>query len=336
MQNDLTRLLVESTVRRTLKNIQESPERAIRNLVDLGVQFSSGRFQSRLMAQAQKMLQNQKSAYYALVKDAAASVDPEILTTFGVNLGYNSCTRGARLIREIEAEKKFNIPWALSLAVNAEKLAERPDFYPSVLRQGTALGIYTYLLFAEGEAEMLLPLLKGQPDCAFVLFLRGRQVDGAFLEKFRPVRNVMISVCSGEGMAEACRRLRGAGMLYAVHRQCAEQDREEILGGGWLRSILPARPAFGFLRADPSCTPRTRQEIYQYVTGVRDGQQYPLFLMDLRQDLLLIDRVISDGECLAGFEADGSLRTHEGVRREERCNLFCHPLEEILRSAAGI
>ena len=87
MQNDLTRLLVESTVRRTLKNIQESPERAIRNLVDLGVQFSSGRFQSRLMAQAQKMLQNQKSAYYALVKDAAASVDPEILTTFGVNLG---------------------------------------------------------------------------------------------------------------------------------------------------------------------------------------------------------------------------------------------------------
>ena len=42
MERDLTRTLVESTVRRTLKNIQESPERAIRNFIDLGLEFSNG------------------------------------------------------------------------------------------------------------------------------------------------------------------------------------------------------------------------------------------------------------------------------------------------------
>ena len=30
-------------------------------------------------------------------------------------------------------------------------------------------------------------------------------------------------------------------------------------------------------------------------------------------------------------DRDGSLRTHQGFRREEQGNIFHHPLEEILR-----
>ena len=101
-----------------------------------------------------------------------------------------------------------------------------------------------------------------------------------------------------------------------------------------LHSILPAHPAFAFLRADFSCTPQTQKEVYQYVNTVRDEQQVPQVVMDIKQDTLLIDRIISDGECLVGFGADGSLRTHEGCRREEQYNIFYHPLEEILQSAA--
>lgn len=69
MKKDMTGVLVESSIRRTLKSIQESPERATRNLIDLGLEFSNGRFQTRLFKQAQTMLQNQKSAYYDFVKN---------------------------------------------------------------------------------------------------------------------------------------------------------------------------------------------------------------------------------------------------------------------------
>lgn len=130
MKKDMTRVLVESAVRRTLKNISESPERATRNLIDLGLQFSSGRFQTRLLSQAQKMLQNQNSAYYELVKNIVATVDHSILTTFGVNLGYNSCTKGAQIIREIEEKNGYNIPWALNLVIDEQRLGTMPDFYP--------------------------------------------------------------------------------------------------------------------------------------------------------------------------------------------------------------
>lgn len=334
MKKDMTRVLVESTVRRTLKTIQDSPERATRNLVDLGLQFSNGRFQTRLLSQTQKMLQNTKSAYYDLVKNIVSAVDHDIITTFGVNLGYNSCTKGARLIREIEGEKGFNIPWALNLAVNEEKMEEEPDFYPSVLCQGKALGIYTYLLFISGYPEKVIPMIEKEPDCAFILFLRGHQISQSFIKKMKTVKNVMVSVYTNEDMQGACQKLRDAKLLYAVYHRYTEQDKENILSGNWLQSVLPVHPAFAFLRTDFSCASQTQDEVYQYVTAVRDEQQVPLIIMDIKKDTLMIDQVISDGECMVGFDVDGSLRTHEGFRRDEQYNIFHHPLEEILQMAS--
>lgn len=335
MKKDMNQMLVESTVRRTLKNIQESPEREIRNLVDLGLEFSKGRFQTRLMKTAQEMLHNQNSAYYTLVKDIAACVDPDIVTAFGVNLGYNGCTKGAEIIRKIEAQRHFNIPWSLSLVINEEKLEAEPDIYPSLLKQGVSLGIHTYLLFVTGHPEKVIPLLQGQPGCAFILFLHGHQISGAFLKKIKSVKNIMVSVYVNEDMTKACRELRDARMLYAVYQRYTEQDKARILSGEWLESVLPAHPAFAILQAAPSCSAETQNEIYDYITSVRDGQQYPVVFMDIKQDVLKIDRIISDGECLAGFNEDGTMRTHEGNRTDDACNIFCHPLEEILQTAMG-
>ena len=334
VKTDLTRVLVESTVRRTLKEMEGSPKRAVRNLVDLGLQFSSGRFQTRLLATDQRMLGNSKSAYYDLVRHVATHVDHEIITGFGVNLGYNSCTKGARLIRETEAQRGFNIPWALHLFINEEKLHAEPEFYPALLQESKSLGIYTYLLFAQGDLEDLFPLLEQEPDCAFVLFVQGEQVTDSFLEKLRHANHVMVSVKAGGKMLQACRRLQAQGRLYAVHDRYTEDNKGRVLSGQWLASVLPAQPVFAFLRRDLSCGPETRQEVYRYVTQVRDGQQYPLVCMEVEEDSLLIDQVISEGECLVGFGGDGSLRTHEGFRKEEKFNIFHHSLEEVLGIAS--
>ena len=75
MGKDITKILVETAVRRTVKNLKKSPEREARNLVDLGLQLSTGRFQKRLFMHAQTMLKNQNSAYYTLIKNTAMNVD---------------------------------------------------------------------------------------------------------------------------------------------------------------------------------------------------------------------------------------------------------------------
>lgn len=46
MENNMSRILIETTVRQTLKGIKENPKRSIRNLVDMALHFSQGRFQS--------------------------------------------------------------------------------------------------------------------------------------------------------------------------------------------------------------------------------------------------------------------------------------------------
>ena len=115
METTMSRLLIEATVRQTLKGLQEDPKRSVRNILDMALQFSRGRFQSRFFETARTMLENENSAYYTLVQDAAAHIETEHLVRFGMNLGYNSCTWGARRIRANEEKLGFNIPWAVTI-----------------------------------------------------------------------------------------------------------------------------------------------------------------------------------------------------------------------------
>lgn len=329
-KTDINRILIEATVRRTLNRLHESPERETRNLVDMGLNFSRGRFQKKILTTAQQMLQNTKSAYYALIKRAVSNVDQERLLTFGMNLGYDSYTKGAKTIREIEAERHFNIPWALNLVINEKKLLTEPDFYPALLEQGEALGIYTYLLSAK-KVSPLIPLLNSQPNCAFLLFLHGQQITNSLLKELEPIKNIMICVYADEDMPAACQKLREAKYLYAVYNQYVPKETKQILNGEWLEKVITCQPLFAFLLADSSCNEQTQKEIYSYILSVRDGQQYPLLFMDLKQDMLMIDQVISDDICLAGFDESGNLRTLKGLTQEKKHNIFYNRLEDILR-----
>ena len=108
MGNDISRILIETVVRKTLRDMKDSPERSTRNLVDMALHFSSGHFQREFFEMAQEMLQNEHSAYYSLIQDVVSSADTDQLVSFGPNLGYNSFVTGAKTIRDEEAREQFN------------------------------------------------------------------------------------------------------------------------------------------------------------------------------------------------------------------------------------
>lgn len=112
---EMNRSMAEAIVRRSLYGIQTDPKRTIRNLVDLGRETASGPLQQKFLGIAQQMLRQKDSPYYALVQDTVRRVDAERLMAFGMNLGWNSLTQGARTIRAEEARRGHNIPWALTL-----------------------------------------------------------------------------------------------------------------------------------------------------------------------------------------------------------------------------
>ena len=116
MQKDLSRRLIEATVRRALDRGIHAPDRATRNLVDMGLALTRGPVQRQLLTTVQRMLRKPDSAYYALARDALAHVDHERLLQFGVNLGYESCAKGAQRARGRAGRDP--VPWALDLSVD--------------------------------------------------------------------------------------------------------------------------------------------------------------------------------------------------------------------------
>ena len=95
-QIDLDRTIIEATVERALSEIRADPERTLRRLVDMGQGFANGPFQRHFFEAAQHMLENESSAYYQLLKRIVTEVNHEKLKTFGMNLGYNGCTKGVQ------------------------------------------------------------------------------------------------------------------------------------------------------------------------------------------------------------------------------------------------
>jgi len=90
VKKDINQMLIESVIRRTLKNISDSPKRGLRNVIDLALNFASGYFQNNFLKTVQSMLQNQQSAYYKVAKNAADFVNHDTLCHFG-KIGRASC-----------------------------------------------------------------------------------------------------------------------------------------------------------------------------------------------------------------------------------------------------
>ena len=60
------------------------------------------------------ILNNENSPITPLIADALKHMDKEKLLEFGLDLGYNSCTSGAHIIRKLKRTENINVPWLLS------------------------------------------------------------------------------------------------------------------------------------------------------------------------------------------------------------------------------
>ena len=91
-KRDLTRLLIENTVDRALRDMERDAHRSLRNLVDLALTFSKGTFERHFLTLCRSMLENETSPYYQLLDRALRTCDRQTLKTFGINVGYEACT----------------------------------------------------------------------------------------------------------------------------------------------------------------------------------------------------------------------------------------------------
>ncbi|MGI6334628.1 MAG: hypothetical protein ACOX1A_08610 [Saccharofermentanales bacterium] len=307
MKNRMSRILVETTVKKALQNIKQSPERGIRNLIDMALQFSDGRFQKDFFTLAQTMLQNENSAYYDLIRDAITHVDTEKLQTFGMNVGYNSCTVGAQRIRENEKALGCNIPWTISVQLDAKQLEKNQQKYDDLIFEGESLGIYTWMFFASDQPGKTFPIVTKHPDSAFCVFCEVKGVTRTFLEEAVMLKNLMLIIRCDENATDVCAELRANKLLYSVWYQYGQKDTETIINGDLFRNTQQLSPVFTVLLPEKECPTEIRHLIHVAVKQARCDQIYRTIAWDLQGDNYLVDTVISEDACSVYFNKDGDL-----------------------------
>lgn len=334
METTMSRLLIEATVRQTLKGLQEDPKRSVRNILDMALQFSRGRFQSRFFETARTMLENENSAYYTLVQDAAAHIETEHLVRFGMNLGYNSCTWGARRIRANEEKLGFNIPWAVLLRLEGPRCLDRLGRYHKVITEGESLGIHAWMLFAREMApQELLPLLAEHPDSAFFLFCPPGGVDAGFAEAADGVYNLMPVVYLDDDADDACGLLRARKLPYSVWLTYARAEAAGITDGELFATAQHLHPVFTALMPRGNCPPETCAAVSEAAVQARTAQCFATVPWELYTDTCRLDEIISDDACWALFDERGKLYLPGSLRQEGDATLFSGGLTEVLRQA---
>ena len=328
--------LVKTFVRQKLENLKNDPERSTRSLVDMALHFSTGRFQTYFFQVAQTMLENDQSSYYRLIQDVAAHIDTDRLVTFGMNLGYNGLTAGARVIRKERASSGLATPWAVALQVDAASYDADPSAYEDLIAQGEALGIYTWALFAPSQPEVLLPLIRSHGECAFFLFSTPAEITDDFLSAAAPLHNLMLSVEMQPGADRCCSRMRSRQMLYGVHYLSASVQPDAVEDGGILYDAGALHPLMTFfVPPAESMADAQKDALYAAVLSARCRQEFDTIPVDLWGDFHRVDTVICEDACAIIFRPDGSLVPSAKEAPHTPLNFHNTSLREILLRRSG-
>lgn len=333
---DLRRILCEATVDRALRDIQRDTKRSLRNLVDLGLNFTSGgRLFHSVLEAARDLLSDEQSAYFESIQTAIQTVDQDTIKTFGLNVGLEGCTRGARKIRELEDAGSFNIPWALTICAGDEAVGLADC--QRLVEQGTALGICVYLLMDRGmNVEALRQLASANPKCAFVVLSDRLCADEGDTAHLSDLHNTIFLVdADSPEKISSLRNLRSARCLYGLYRWYNEETADSVTDDDALDTYREGGPMAVCLIPRIGTSEDAERRVNARTTAVRKSRLYPYFSFELSGDLLGVDTAISGDGCAVTICSNGQISTlTKGLLAGSEFSIYHNSLEDLLRRAA--
>ena len=332
MKNNTSRIITETIVRRALKDIIDSPKRSTRNLVDMALNFSNGKFQQLFFQTVQTMLEDESSVYYDLIYDIVSHTDNERLITFGMNLGYNGCTVGYVNIRSLSETEQIHIPWQVTLHIDIEHYLLHQQDYDTVIVQGEELGIYNWQIFISFNPDAILSLVSRHPDSAFILFCEPDHITAEFLDDCAELTNLMLCIHYKEDASSLFSFMRDLGLLYSAYYTYCPEDLESITNGDLFYSILQEHPLFTALMAAPDCPISIQKQAYASIKHLRDSQCLQTVPWEITQDCILINEMISGESYTVTADSHGEISLHLPEYRHTDQNLFSHDFKTVFQN----
>lgn len=318
MAGNFTRYMIDKLVDRALHEMKQGSKRELRNIVELGLFHSRGGFQSEFFRMLHQMLIDQRSPYYDLALTAAANVAAPVLKKFGINLGYNAWTAGARCIREYQRRTGCGVPWAIVFDLTGA--ADQPltaEEISRVVSQAREMGVYSFFLLCGQDGERATwskQLLHSFPDCVFFLFVAPEKIDAAACAVFAAAGNAMpVIAYTRQGKAayqSAAALLRGKHCLYGAWLRYETADIQRLIDD--YAAAGPDLPPATFLLRGAACAEEDAAQVHALVEHTRLQPGYPTFLINFYQDIARVGSIISAEPRFLEIANDGGVRLQSG------------------------
>ncbi len=332
--NPISRALVDSTVDRTLKDIDQDPARSIRKITDLGRMMAKGRFMSEIYAIVQDLLRNDDSLYYPYIKTALRQTTTKHLKDFSISFGYSGLTFGARRIRELSEQKDYRIPWCLGLRINPTiKGTVNVSEIRSCIEQGMPLGIYIYFIRITGSnacLRELLNLFAAYPDCSFLLFLPDQVLAQDQITRMSQVTNTgYLLPAAGASLQGNLHALTAAKILCALYVQYDNRTAADWYSGRKTEGLLSYNKGTVILVSSDDCSRENSEKVAAYCRSLRIHPKYPLILFDLVGDILATNHIVSEDATYFELLENGDIRNENGILSDFRHTISLETLFSI-------
>ena len=224
------RIAVSKVTDVILKNLDKDREKEILKLVDVIEKYMDGEKLDVDFNNIRKKIEDKDSAINKYINKALDEIDPGVLKTIVLNLGFEAFLNGTKTIRKMREKYDCNVPWLILMdptsacnlhctgcwaAEYGNRLNLTYEEMDSVVTQGKELGTYLYM-FTGGEPLVrksdIIKLCEKHNDCAFLSFTNGTLVDEEFCQEMKRVGNLYLAI-SLEGF-EAVNDLRRGDGVY--------------------------------------------------------------------------------------------------------------------------
>lgn len=334
--NPITKAIIDSTVDRGIREIEEDPKRSLRKLTDMARMFNKGRFLDEILGMVQDLLRNDESPYYTTIENTLRNTSRQNIKDFGINFGYCGLTFGGKKIRDIEATVNYHIPWCLNLRIDPQ-IPETltVDEINNCIVQGQMMGIYIYTIRISGNCSCLRELcdvISSFHDCAFMLVMPDYLLRECDLAAIRQCTNTMflfpIDVATTEHNVSAMKKQKS---LYSVYAFYSNEDAADWISGSKVASLASLSPAFALLISDDTCSPRNCRRVAKFCRNERMHPEYPIVLFDAVSDSMQVYKTVSEDEKGLYLELleNGDIRTNNGVITDFRHTVSLRQLFEI-------
>ena len=230
MTHAAARLAFSKAIDVVLKDVDKNREEAIVKIVDLMQKYMGDEKLDLDYDNIRKMIRDKDGAFNKYINKVLDEIDPHVLKTVALNLGYEAFFHGTKTIRKMREVHQCNVPWLILMdptsacnlhctgcwaAEYGNKLNLTFDEMDNLIKQGKELGIYLYM-FTGGEPLVrkadIIKLCEKHNDCAFLAYTNGTLVDEAFCNEMLRVGNLYLAI-SLEGF-EAVNDLRRGDGVY--------------------------------------------------------------------------------------------------------------------------